>query len=140
MPILKRRTQCADCPWRRRSRRGWLGEDDALSFFRKSVFGEQDMPCHMDINYDDPDWLNTQYPNAPYCAGGLIFFRNYMKMPRKAALAAAVRAVRPSRSIFSRGYEFLMHHDRSLTREEALRLERWPYREGDWDDEKEAQS
>lgn len=68
------------------------------------------MPCHMDIDYDDPDWQDTQYPDADMCAGNLIYFRNHLKTPRDPGLCAAVRAVEPSPHVFAHPGEFFAHH------------------------------
>lgn len=110
MPELGRTTPCEKCPWRRTSLRGYLGADEPLHFYQQSVTGEGDMPCHMAIDYDDPDWLENQYPQADYCAGNLIYFRNHMKTPRREALAAAVARVKPSRAVFSWPSEWFRHH------------------------------
>lgn len=110
MPELGRRTPCAECPWLRRSRRGYLGDDNPENFYRTSVTQEQHMPCHEQIDYTDPDWLETQYPGTDLCAGNLIYFKNHVKMPRDPELAEAVRAVQKSLHVFSWPKEFFAHH------------------------------
>ena len=114
MPQLRRKHPCSECPWLRRSAPGYLGADDPEHFYRASVTQERTpasaMPCHMEIDYSDPDWVHTQYPDADICAGNLVYFRNYMKSPRDPEMNAAVRSVSPSPHVFSTPGEFLTHH------------------------------
>jgi hypothetical protein len=126
MPKLDRRYPCSDCPWRRNSRRGWLGEDKPVSFFRSTITNEGEFPCHLDINYDDPNWRKTQLANASLCAGQLIFFRNWLKTPRIPVLAAAVRAVHTSRKVFETPTEFLRHHAANFD-EKMVQWALWPF-------------
>jgi hypothetical protein len=111
MPKLGRTTPCPGCPWLRKSWPGYLGADTPEHFFRSSVPGENLMPCHMTIDYDgDSNWRVNQLPDADLCAGGLIFFRNFMKTPRRPVLAEAVSAVRKSVHVFTWPWEFFAHH------------------------------
>lgn len=71
---------------------------------------ESEMPCHMQIDYSDPDWLFTQFPGVDYCAGNLIFYRNWLKSPRSPELYAATQAVNPSQHVFLTPEEFFGHH------------------------------
>jgi hypothetical protein len=131
MPKLERTKPCAGCPWLRRSvlPDGYLGADNPLHFYRASVAQEQHMPCHEAIDYEDPDWLTTQFPDAPYCAGTLIFFRNFLKVPRDPVLAAAVRSVNQLRFVFTNPEGFMRRHLRGLFG--AI----WPYAEDGEDEE-----
>jgi hypothetical protein len=110
MPKFGRKTPCAECPWLKRSQAGWLGDDTPLHFYRNSITAEAPMPCHTQIDYDDPDWKQTQLPNVDLCAGGLIHFKNQFKMPRRAELAESVRGVQPSAHVFTWPWEFFEHH------------------------------
>lgn len=110
MPVPGRITPCAECPWLRRSMAGYLGLDEPVNFYRQSVTNECLMPCHMEIDYDDPEWLETQYPDVSLCAGNLIYFRNNFKRPRRPELEAAVETVKPSKHVFSWPEEFMAHH------------------------------
>jgi len=110
MPKLGRKTPCQECPWLRKSAPGYLGDDNPEHFFRASVTRESLMPCHMQIDYSDPDWANTQLPGVDFCAGNLIFYRNWLKQPRNPDLYAATRAVNPSQHVFLTPEEFFEHH------------------------------
>lgn len=133
-PSLGRTTPCAECPWRRTSRRGYLGNDSPIHFYWASITAEARMPCHEQIDYRDSDWQETQLPYVDLCAGVLIYFRNHMKGPRRPVIAMAVRAVKTSGAVFSWPVEFFRHHmpgegDREI--DEAVQKATWPYLEED---------
>ncbi len=134
MPTLRRKHPCAECPWLRKSAPGYLGADNPEHFYRTSVTHERvpesAMPCHMDIDYNDPDWKDTQYPDAEMCAGTLIYFRNHLKSPRDPGMRDAVRAVEPSPHVFSSPQEFFAHHDPDAD-EDTIRRALWGYSPGD---------
>jgi hypothetical protein len=119
VPKLGRTTPCAECPWRTTSLRGYLGTDEPVHFYWQSVTVEGMMPCHEQIDYEDPDWKQTQLPGVDLCAGNLIHFRNTMKAPRRPELAAAVRAVKASRAVFTWPWEFMAHHMPRASQEEV---------------------
>lgn len=110
MPKPGRTTPCSECPWRVTSLRGYLGMDTPVHFYWQSVTAEGEMPCHEQIDYGDPHWLDTQLPGADLCAGNLIHYRNTLKAPRRPSLAAAVRGVRASMAVFTWPWEFMRHH------------------------------
>jgi len=90
------------------------------------------MPCHEQLDYSDPDWVETQLPYVDLCAGTLIFFKNHLKFPRRPVLYDAVKAVRMSAAVFSHPVEFFRHHmprAREVEIEEAVQKATWPYLE-----------
>jgi hypothetical protein len=105
---------CKKCPFRRNSAPGWLGEDTPENFVSNALadFSDHPLPCHAAIDYEDPDWLENQYPHAPLCAGALIFCKNNMKLPRDAERSELVRSVKVDSDVFSTPNEFLDHHRR----------------------------
>lgn len=117
MPKLGRKTPCNDCPYRRDSARGWLGAETdpevfvsaALSDFMANP-ADIGYPCHLAIDYSDPDWKTTQLPDADLCAGALIMAANNYKLPRQPERAEAVRAVKQSPAVFRYADEFIAHH------------------------------
>ncbi len=119
MPKLGRTTPCSECPWRVTSLRGYLGDDEPVHFYWQSVTAENHMPCHEQIDYSDSQWRTRQLPSVDLCAGGLIYFRNHMKVPRDRLLAAAVQAVKKSSAVFSWPLEFMTYHMPRASREEA---------------------
>lgn len=68
------------------------------------------MPCHMDIDYTDPDWAKTQEPTAPLCVGAMQYQNNNMKLSRDPEIAEAQRVVGNNANVFSSPEEFLIHH------------------------------
>lgn len=125
MPKLGRKTPCAECPWLKKSAPGYLGADEPVHFYRASVVAENTpataMPCHMEINYLDEDWLKDQYPDADICAGNLIHLHNWMKMPRDPELAKMVYQVNGSPHVFASPEEFMEHHGEENPKEMAER-------------------
>jgi hypothetical protein len=112
MPVLKHKTPCKECPFRRASTPGWLGASTPEEFMASARSGAE-MPCHSSIDYEQSDWRTKQYPKAPLCAGSLIFLKNSCTLPRDPALAASVKAVEGDReTVFNWPHEFLAHHDR----------------------------
>lgn len=110
MPEFKHSQPCAQCPWRRASAPGWLGDDTPEGFLHAAK-SECHMPCHATIDYDDPNWKSSQLPTAPLCAGALIFLRNTGAMPRDPMLAEAAKQVeRDAELVFANGPEFVEHH------------------------------
>ncbi len=108
MTILKSKTACRYCPWRRDSARGWLGNSTPEDFLAQCL-SEEHMPCHISIDYDDLNWRDV-LEESPHCAGSLIFMKNSCKMPRDPKLSEMHKEVTTSEEIFSFGPEFLKHH------------------------------
>lgn len=125
MPELGRTTPCDDCPWRVTSRPGWLGADTPGHFLWASYTGETEMPCHTQIDYSDPDWTETQLPTVDFCAGGLIFFKNTMKRPRRPKIAEAVDAVKASKAVFANTWDFICHHMPRASEEQRKSADNW---------------
>ena len=100
---------CGRCPFRRKSAPGYLGDDNVEDFLGATL-SDTPMPCHMSVDYDDPDWAD-KLDEARHCAGSLIFLRNQNKLPRDRPLAQAVKAVKQDRkTVFANAQEFREHH------------------------------
>jgi hypothetical protein len=128
---LGRTTPCADCPWLKKSAPGYLGADEPIHFYRASVVREVPMPCHMTIDYDEPDWQETQLPDADLCAGNLIYLRNFLKRPRRPELQEPYDAVKPSPHVFSGPEEFMAHHGAGGNPQDMALKASWPFAEED---------
>lgn len=90
---------CPECPFRRTSTRGWLGEGrlDYAKTYMQHALGDHDISCHMQT--------------ANSCAGLATFRRNICKTPRDPQVAAVTQAVQPDReTIFATPQQFLDHH------------------------------
>jgi hypothetical protein len=88
---------------------GFLGSHTPEQFFGASAGRGAVLPCHSQIDYGDPDWRRAQFEDADFCAGNLIFYRNW-KMPGHPELADVVRAVSMSPHVFMNPAEFFAHH------------------------------
>jgi hypothetical protein len=125
MPSVKFKQPCNDCPYRRDAIPGWLGDGDAQHFIDGALadFAEFHLPCHLTIDYEDRDWKQTQYPDAAFCAGALIFYRNVdeWKLPRDRERSEAVAQVEPDHErVFSSPEGFRQHHETNEGRREWL--------------------
>jgi hypothetical protein len=110
MPVLKHKTPCIECPWKRQSLAGWLGPQNA-DWYVDRIRAEQPMACHM--HFDDKTHLkpeNEAISDLPYCAGSLIVQRNMCKKPRDLEYATAVERVERTLAVFSHPFEFWKHH------------------------------
>lgn len=109
---MKQHTQpCAQCPWRRDSLRGWLGEDTPADFAATAESDER-MPCHITVDYEREDW-REQADSAPRCAGRAVYLRNRCKVPRDREEAEFVRSVeRDADNVFTTAAAFIAHHSR----------------------------
>ncbi len=109
MPVLKHKTPCSECPFRRVSAPGWLGASTPQEFL-DCVRGEAILPCHQAIDYEAPNW-RKQLPAAAVCAGSLVFMVNTAQLPIDPQLRAMRNAVTADRAtVFARPDEFLTHH------------------------------
>lgn len=125
MSEVKFKKPCNDCPFRRKSLRGWLGGHPPEWFVEsaladQAVYSPGDVdpyggglaPCHETVDYTNPNWIEEELDGAAACAGSLIFARNLSKSPRNAKRADAVRAVTADReNVFAAPQEFIDHHN-----------------------------
>jgi hypothetical protein len=73
---------CKDCPFRKDSLPGWLGAyETAEEFIGIHYQCEIRNPCHMTVDYTDPNWREGLEEASP-CAGQAVMFRNSGKLPR----------------------------------------------------------
>lgn len=104
---------CKECPFRRASAQGYLGEclGDPWEFLRAHfIEGEVPLPCHMTVDWQHPN-AQKRAKTAPMCRGFVTFMRNTCKLPRDPEIAALVREVEPDRdTVFASLNEFLLHH------------------------------
>jgi len=97
-PTKKQHTSpCSDCPWRRDSVKGWLGEMSAQEW-RDLAHGEGSADCHA---------LTQPNGDAWQCAGLAIYRANVCKSVRD---PKALRLPADRVKVFSFG-EFVKHHE-----------------------------
>lgn len=98
---------CKECPFRRASGAGYLGDSSPERFIFATMLDEK-MPCHCTINYEDPNWKERFEAGeiGKECAGAATFFANLCKVSRdKTRLRLA-----PSDEVFKTPSEFVAHH------------------------------
>lgn len=100
---------CKECPWRKDSIPGWLGDSTPLEFLQLNE-SEQHMPCHLTVDYESDDWEEL-VQDAPACAGRLVHLKNRCKQPMDPSLAEAMKGVEADHDkIFFDPSEFFRHH------------------------------
>ena len=85
---------CSDCPWDRKSLKGWLGDMDADEWLR-TVHSEAMIKCHVCSNQQ--------------CAGAAIYRRNVGKLLRDEKLLVLEK---DTTTVFANPMEFKAHHDK----------------------------
>ncbi len=105
---------CNDCPFRRKARRGWLGEARPESFIIE-ISMERPLPCHPTIDYGDRDWLEKWNAQkiGKMCAGALILSANIAKSPRDPNFP---RLPRDTETVFATHTEFIDYHNAAPTK------------------------
>lgn len=75
---------CRECPFRKKAAAGWLGAATPESFIHEIVVAENALPCHLTLDYTDPDWKKKWEAGetGQTCAGALIMAANMCKRPR----------------------------------------------------------
>jgi len=98
---------CNECPFRRDSLPGYLGNYSSPEEFIAETMSDTEQPCHMSVDYEDPDWVSSLGDKANHCYGSLVFFRNICKMSRD---PDRPRAEANHDEVFSSPSEFTSHH------------------------------
>lgn len=93
---VQHETPCSDCPMRRDSLNGWLGDTGTPEEWRAALHSESRMDCHV--------------LRGAQCAGAAIYRRNVCKSPRDKSIL-----VLPSDhdTVFSSPQEFVEHHEKT---------------------------
>lgn len=102
---------CRECPFSRSALSGWLGDyESAEHFARVHIDADEVNPCHMTVDYEDPEWKagveSGEMGHA--CVGQQKFYRNNCKSPWRPG-------IEPSDSydpaVFNWRHELVAHHD-----------------------------
>lgn len=105
-----RKNPCGECPWRRKSVRGWLGPHTPESMI-DMAHGDGPVWCHTSIPDGAPPYEDYHVPekNSPLmqCGGAARFRRHVHKVPKNPS--AAVGPEDRDR-VFTSNSEFLEHH------------------------------
>lgn len=110
-----RETACCECPFRRESAPGYLGEAsyDPEGFIAPHWYGGLPLPCHLEIDWeasDNPKMLAI-VAGAPTCHGYARMMRNCAKLPHDRKSADELRQISAnSVRFFANLREFCEHH------------------------------
>lgn len=109
-----RKDVCRECPFRRKSAPGYLGEAsyDPHGFVGPHYHGDVRLPCHMQVDWEDKTGKKSKtLKDAPLCRGFVIFIKNNVKWPENGEVRIAVDKVEVDReNIFGWMHEFVAHH------------------------------
>src|SRR5271154_2443844 len=100
---------CSQCPFRRKSMPGWLGNSSPEGFI-DCIQRDEPLPCHQTIDYDDPRWLSKwieQQGAGKMCAGALVFMANKVQRPHDREFPTMPK---DPANVFSNSVEFVRHH------------------------------
>jgi hypothetical protein len=91
---------------------GWLGDyTDAEDFIHTHYNAEVVNPCHMTVDYDDPNWKDKLNERRA-CRGQAQMFVNACKLPREGELKALVKDAERDDDVFTWRHDFIEHHSR----------------------------
>lgn len=98
---------CRECPFKRTSASGYLGE----CLYDPELFLQQEevIPCHLTVDYEgkEPD-----YSQAQPCVGNLQFMNNSLKLSRNPQVKQLQDEAGKNTKIFQFKSEFINHHSR----------------------------
>jgi hypothetical protein len=102
---------CSDCPFRKKSIKGWLGEFENAEAIIKIAVSELPFSCHK-LSNDETNMLDI---NEPQCVGRLLFATKTAKIFRNQTLETLrqkAKADNPDNDIL--GYRELKAHHSNL--------------------------
>lgn len=83
---------CNECPFRKNSLPGWLGEwSSPEELFGFVITAEQSFPCHLSMTDRNGD--DKPQSDMSYCRGAVMFMKKIGKLPRNRELAKMVNSV-----------------------------------------------
>jgi hypothetical protein len=98
---------CIECPFKKSSAPGYLGEVSYQPEVFLQQINEAAIPCHLSINWENKD---EKFKHSKDCVGALQFMNNSLKMSRDYDTAKLQKEYGKSDEIFSRTKEFIDHH------------------------------
>lgn len=103
---------CTECPFRRESAPGWIGEHKDVREIINIVQFDGHFPCHMEVtkrtNRGEP--FKDAVSESPFCKGALHFMRNSCKRHADPAVQEQVEKAGKSKAIFTWPAEMEEHH------------------------------
>lgn len=107
-----RKFACRECPFRRTSTPGYLGEatGDPRGFLAPHYHGGSHLPCHMKVDWTSPD-RQLLALEAPACVGLIQLLKNSCKYPESRHQQQLVAQAEVDRkNYFGFPHEFIEHH------------------------------
>lgn len=109
-------TPCKECPFRKDSLPGWLGENSHNPQVFIDAMEHNIIPCHMRVDWDEAEQKNliVEGKDNP-CIGALQFSANSLKLPRGAremgsVYHALIDNAKQNPEVFKWGADFIKHH------------------------------
>lgn len=103
---------CRECPFQKTSAPGYLGNTS----YRPEEFlvsmEHNPLPCHLTIDFDDPEADGLDLSKAQVCVGSLQFLKHTCKMPRDPKYNRLKDAVERNPEVFGMRSEFIEHHSK----------------------------
>jgi len=100
---------CNDCPFRRVSLPGWIGNWDKPEDLLTQSESEVGLPCHTSYN-NEKRTLADAIKSAHVCVGSLQSANNSCKLYRNKALAGFAKKVGKNSDVLT-AWEFVEHHN-----------------------------
>lgn len=104
---------CSDCPFRKNSLPGWLGDyENAQDLHNLVMTQEAPFPCHLTHEDEDISFTEAGNEDHPLCAGALLYMRKAFKLPRNKVIAEISKSldIKEMENILSVP-EFFKHHE-----------------------------
>ena len=76
------RKACSNCPFKKDSLNGWLGEARAREIVHSITAQQGTFSCHKTTEYDDETGDNRETDSSQHCAGAMIFLE-YLEKPNQ---------------------------------------------------------
>lgn len=105
---------CGECPYRKNSIEGWLGEDSHNpTRFLQQLEGPMIHPCHKAVDYEQSsEEVDEQSINAPRCAGALQFMNNSLMLSKYKEVAQLQKELGKNPDVMQFKHNFIKHHER----------------------------
>ena len=115
MNPIKKNEPCNDCPFRRNSLPGWLGNHESSEEITDILNLDLKFPCHMHVNFlmgEDESLMSFEEAcsQARHCVGGLAFMNNKCKLSQDKEIAALQKEVGKRDDCFAMANEMIRHH------------------------------
>lgn len=110
-----KKNPCTECPFRKLSLAGWLGESSGEPESFLAPMEHHIMPCHMKVKWDEEENRRLIVEGeANPCIGALQFCQNSMKYPRGARSPGPYKDLydqaKPNEDVFKWQIDFVKHH------------------------------